>query len=403
MNRTGWTVPAHVPQELVVDFNFMNPPGGEDDIHLAWASLHDGPDIVWSPYNGGHWIATRGADIEVLQKDFARFSSCSISIPPTTEVKTVPLELDPPEHTPFRALIAPSFLPQAVASLEADMRTLSIELIEAFRQRGECEFVSEFAKILPIVIFLRLADLPLEDRDRLLDMAEMAVRGDLEMRMQAIQDLGQYIGKWVVERQANPGKDLVSLMANAQIDGAPISPERMFGMMIVVLFGGLDTVASLLGFIARFLAENPAQRQQLIDQPDLINSAIDELVRRFGVSSTARVITADMEFNGVQLKENEQILVPSFMYGLDERKFPNPLMVDVTRKPVVHAAFGNGPHRCPGSFLARVEIKVFVQEWLKRIPHFSIKPGDKPRCGSGAVNGMLYLPLVWDVSSTIEA
>lgn len=399
---TGWTVPAHVPHELVVDFNYMAPPDGEADIHLAWSGLHSGPDIVWSPYNGGHWIATRGEDIEVLQKDFARFSHRAVSIPPTPDMQVVPLELDPPEHTPYRALITPSFLPQAIGSLEADARALSIELIESFRVAGECEFVTEFAQILPIVIFLRLANLPTEDRQELLDMAELAVRGDLEMRMKSQQQLASYIGKWVAERQANPGKDLVSLIANAQIDGAPIPPHRMFGMFIVVLFGGLDTVASLMGFIARFLAENPAQRQQLIDQPQLITSAVDELIRRFGVASTGRVITADMEYKGIAFKENDQIQVPSFMYGLDERKFANPLEVNLTRKPVVHAAFGNGPHRCPGSFLARTEVKVFLQEWLKRIPHFSVKPGHKPRCGAGPVNGMMYLPLVWDVSTTTQ-
>jgi cytochrome P450 len=233
-------------------------------------------------------------------------------------------------------------------------------------------------------------------------MAELSVRGNFEDRLKSQQLLGAYIGNWIQERQASPGDDLVSLIANAKIDDAPIDPHRMFGMFIVVLFGGLDTVASLIGFIARFLAENTEKRQQLIDEPQLINSAIDELIRRFGVASTARLITMDMEYKGVNFKKGDAIQAPSFMYGLDDRKFANPMEVVLTRKPVIHAAFGNGPHRCPGSFLARTEIKVFLQEWLKRIPHFSTKPDDKPRCGAGAVNGMLYLPLVWDASTTIK-
>ncbi|MEM5422428.1 cytochrome P450 [Paraburkholderia ferrariae] len=399
MNHTkDWTVPDHVPRELVVDFDYMNPPGAQDDVHLAWKSLHAGPDIVWSPYYGGHWIATRGEDIEAMQKDHTRFSHQSINIPPLNESRLVPLELDPPEHTAYRNLITPAFLPQAIASLESDVRSLAIELIEKIAPRGECEFVSEFSKILPIVIFLRLADLPLSDREQLLEWAEWAVRGNLDERIESQHRLGGYIATWVEKRKAQAGGDLVSLIVNAQIDGKPISPERMFGMFIVVLFGGLDTVASLMGFIARFLAENPAHRRQLIENPELMVSSVDELIRRFGVANTARLITQDMEYKGVQFKKGDQIQLPNSLFGLDDRKFSNPLAVDLTRKPVMHAAFGNGPHRCPGSFLARTEIKVFLQEWLKRIPDFRIREGDRPRCGSGSVNGMLYLPLAWDVA-----
>jgi cytochrome P450 len=399
MNDTkSWTVPDHVPRELVVDFDYMNPPGAQDDVHLAWKSLHTGPDIVWSPYYGGHWIATRGEDIEAMQKDHARFSHRSVNIPPLNETQLVPLELDPPEHTAYRNLITPAFLPQAIASLESDVRSLAIELIENLVPRGECEFVSEFSKILPIVIFLRLADLPLSDREQLLEWAEWAVRGNFEQRNESQQRLGAYISTWVAKRKAEAGGDLVSLIVNAQIDGKPIGPERMFGMFIVVLFGGLDTVASLMGFIARFLAENPAHRRQLIENPELMVSSVDELIRRFGVANTARLITQDMEYKGVQFRKGDQIQLPNSLFGLDDRKFSNPLAVDLTRKPVLHAAFGNGPHRCPGSFLARTEIKVFLQEWLKRIPDFRIREDDKPRCGSGSVNGMLYLPLAWDVA-----
>jgi cytochrome P450 len=394
----GWTVPDHVPPELVVDFDYMSPPGAQDDVHLAWKSLHAGPDIVWSPYYGGHWIATRGEDIEAMQKDHTRFSHRSVNIPPLNETQLVPLELDPPEHTAYRSLITPAFLPQAIASLESDVRSLAIELIEKLAPRGECEFVSEFSKILPIVIFLRLADLPLSDREQLLEWAEWAVRGSFEQRHESQKRLVGYIANWVEKRRAEPGGDLVSQIVNAQIDGKPISPERMFGMFIVVLFGGLDTVASMMGFIARFLAENPAHRRQLIENPELMVSSVDELIRRFGVANTARFITQDTEYKGIRFRKGDQIQLPNALFGLDDRKFSNPLAVDLTRKPVIHAAFGNGPHRCPGSFLARTEIKVFLQEWLQRIPDFRIREDDKPRCGSGSVNGMLYLPLVWDAA-----
>lgn len=399
MNQSvSWTVPEHIPEDRVVDFDFMHPPGAEEDVHLAWKSLHDGPDIVWSPYNGGHWIATRADDIEAIQKDHQRFSHARVNIPRGEDARLVPLELDPPEHTAYRSLITPSFLPQAIASMEDDIRTLTIELIEGFKDRGECEFISEFAKLLPITIFLRLVDLPQEDRLQLLEMTEMAVRGDLEERHRSQEMLAGYIGKWIEARTRNPGKDLISLIVNAKVDGEPISPERMFGMLIVVIFGGLDTVAAMMSFICRFLAEHPADRRRLVQEPELILTAVDELIRRHGVTNTARVVVEDTELKGVLLKRGDQIQVPNALFGMDERRFDNPMEIDFARKPVVHAAFGNGPHRCPGSFLARTEIKIFLQEWFKRIPEFEIKAGDRPRCASGMVNGVLYLPLQWKVA-----
>ena len=394
----NWTIPEHVSADRVVDFDFMHPPGAEEDVHLAWKALHKGPDIVWSPYNGGHWIATRAEDIESIQKDHAHFSYIRVTVPRSEDVRLVPLELDPPEHTSYRTLIAPSFLPQAIASLEGDIRMLTVELIEGFKAKGECEFVSEFAKMLPIVIFLRLVDLPLDDRMELLEMAELATRGDFEQRQRSQTMLAAYIGKWIRERASNPGKDLISLIVNSKINGEPISPERRFGMLVNVLFGGLDTVAAMMSFICRFLAEHPAECRRLAQNPELIHTAVDELIRRHGVTNTARVVVEDIEFNGVLLKEGDQIQVPTALFGLDDRRFDNPMEIDLERKPVVHAAFGNGPHRCPGSFLARTEIKVFLQEWLMRIPEFKIKDGERPRCASGMVNGMLYLPLQWKVA-----
>jgi cytochrome P450 len=398
MNASAtWTVPEHVPSDRVVDFDFMNPPNVTADVHLAWKALHNGPDIVWSPYNGGHWIATRADDIEVIQKDHQRFSHARVNIPPGQDPALVPLELDPPEHTAYRALITPAFLPQAIAAMEGDIRLLTVELIEGFAGKGECEFIGEFAKMLPIVIFLRLVDLPQEDRLQLLEMTELAVRGTVEERHQSQQMLAGYIGKWIENRRRNPGTDLISLIVNAKVDGEPIAPQRMFGLLVVVIFGGLDTVAAMMGFVCRYLAEHPAERRRLVEQPELILTAVDELIRRHGVTNTARVVVEDTHLNGVYLKRGDPIQVPNALFGLDERRFSDPMAIDFERKPVLHAAFGNGPHRCPGSFLARMEIKVFLQEWLKRIPDFELVAEDPPRCASGMVNGLLHLPLRWKI------
>lgn len=391
-------VPANVPPELVVDFDYNAPPGVEDGVHEAWYRLHDGPDIFWTPHHGGHWVLTRAEDAEHILKTYEVFSNHGLTIPKLpTPYRMLPLAEDPPESTPFRALIQPFFLPKAVENLEADARFVTVSLIESFRAKGECEFMGDFAHHLPIVIFLKMVNLPLEDRAHLLDIADRSTRGTtVEVRNQAQMDLMVYLEKWIVERRANPGNDIISKIVNATVNGQPINDNDARGLLSIVVFGGLDTVASSLGFFANFLALNPDHRKQLIDNPDLVPAAVEELLRRHGISGVGREMTRDFEYKGISFRKGDLIWVSTLIQGLDDRKFADPLQVDFMRKNVLHGAFGYGVHRCPGSYLARTELKVFIQEWLKRIPDFRVKPGEKVVARSGAVNSVLYLPLQWD-------
>ena len=404
MNAVAADIPAHVPHQLVVDFDFMNLPGHRDDVHVAWKrAVENAPDIFWTPRNGGHWVAIRADDIEVMQRDHEHFSHESVTIPRPKSARLAPLEYDPPEHTPLRAILSPAFGPKPMQALQPDLRALCIELIDGFHARGECEFVADFAKRLPIVVFLRLVDLPLEDREHLLELTEMSVRGTAEQRGASYQGLYIYVQKWIEQRRAQPGNDLLSKIVNATPGGQAMSPEQTFGMLVNVIFGGLDTVAASLSFVTRWLADNPQARQELIDSPALVPEALEEFYRRFGIPQTARVITKDFVYKGVPFRKGEQVLVSKTLHGLDERRYPNPLQVDFKRARAPHAAFGDGPHRCPGSFLARQELRIFLEEWLKRIPDFRIKPGAKVETSSGMVNGVLSLPLVWDVTGRTGA
>jgi cytochrome P450 len=356
--------PAHIPAERVLDFDYLAPAGHEDDVHLAWHRLHDAsvPSIFWTPRHGGHWVATRAADIEAMQMDHARFSHASVTVPKDAQmVRIVPLEMDPPEHTPYRALLSPRFGPRPVADLESSVRQLAIELIDGFIDDGKCEFIDAFAKRLPIVVFLRLVDLPLEDRELLLDMTEASVRGNPERRAWSRGQLQQYVGKWIAERRARPGPDLFSAMVNAKVNGRDYTPEETFGMLINVIFGGLDTVAASIGFVTRYLAEHPQARRQLAKEPALITIAVEEFLRRFGVPNTARVVTQDCEYGGVQFKAGEQVMLPKVLHGLDPLRYAEPLKVDFDRPAARHAE------------------------------------GAKARTSSGQVNGILSLPLAWSV------
>jgi cytochrome P450 len=308
-----------------------------------------------------------------------------------------PIMLDPPEQAKYRSLFAPALSPKAVSPLGEGARALAIELIEGFRAKGECEFVGDFAQHLPIGIFMKMVDVPTADRDKLLHWADQQVRPTSdEEREQSFHHLFAYAAQKVAERKANPGDDLISQLTKAQVDGQPITTEALTPMIFLLLVGGLDTVASAMGFAARFLATSPEHRRELIEHPDRIPAAVEELLRRFPVVNQGRVVVSDFEYKGVAMRAGDQIIMPTTLHGLDDRKFDDPLRVDFSRPTPIHSTFGNGAHRCPGSLLARTELKIFLEEWLKRIPEFRIKPGATPGVRAG-VNATIYsLPLVWE-------
>ncbi len=205
-----------------------------------------------------------------------------------------------------------------------------------------------------------------------------------------------YLMPVIADRRANPGDDILSTVVNARIEGKPLNDTDLMSMLLVILFGGLDTVASTLGFVANFMAGSPAHRRQLIEDPALVDNAVEELMRRFPPSATARTLTRDYEYKGLHFKQGDKVYITALMSGLDDRRYPNAWEIDFRRQDAAqHNSFGAGPHRCPGSLLAKLEIKLFLEEWLKRIPDFQVKPGEPVVYGPGQVNCVERLVLSW--------
>ena len=391
--------PPHVPATLVYDVDIFDPPIVGQDPQTRWAAVRDAApgDIFWTPRYGGHWVATRAREIEIMQKDDgSTFSHEITSLPREHAFPLYPLSLDPPRHGHFRRLIMPTFMPRAVAALEEKARAHAVAAIETFVDRRQCEFVGEFAGVLPIAVFLGMVDLPWADREMLVGWTETMVRNpDLVKRYEALTGMTAYLTGWLAQRVEAPGDDLLSTIVTGEVEGRPLNDHERISVALLMLFGGLDTVASMIGFIARFLAMNPAHRRQLVDDPALIPQAIEELVRRHGIASTTRLIKRDVELAGVALPPGDLIYVPNMLAGLDDRVNDDPMTVDFHRAKPHHAAFGNGRHACPGAVLARREIRVFLEEWLARIPDFRIAPGTVPEIGGGMVSGVTRLDLVW--------
>jgi len=393
-------VPGHVPSDRIVDHDVFTVDAPDGDFAAAMVRLRDSgvPRLFWTPRNGGHWVATDGDTIRMILEDAERFSSKAMRVPKAAnpDPPMMPLMIDPPDLVQVRRLLAPAFTPAEVRRLEHRARDLSIDLIEGFAPRGECEFVSEFAQHMPIVIFMSMLDLPSSDRTVILGIVDRIVRPDVpETRMKGFAELADYCFARIAERRAKPGKDLLTQLATASFQGRPLSNAEIQGLTTTLMLGGLDTVAAMLTFIARFLADSPRHRTLLRDRPELMTEAIEEFLRRMGMANLTREVAFETEIDGVLLKAGDLVLVPTPLCNFPEDG-GDWLDVDFGRARMAHATFGAGPHYCLGSMLARAEIRIFLEEWLARIPDFAVAPGAVLEVKVGAAACIPRLPLVWE-------
>ncbi len=401
-------IPSHVPADRVYDYDMYHGRAPDGDFaHFMLKLRGDGvPDIFWTPKNGGHWVVTRGPDVDLVLNDAGHFSSRHIRVPKYSNASPplVPLQVDPPDHRKYRELIMPAMSPKAVGALGEAARALAIEMIDEIFEKGSCDFVPQFGHKLPIAVFMAMVDLPLSDRPHLLEIADRVQRPETpEERIKASAGLKAYIRAKIEERRAEPGEDLISRLVHGEVDGEQMSDDTLVGMLLLVLLAGLDTVTSMLSNFARFLAESPSHRRQLIADPSLIPAAVEELLRRFAIVTVGREIVQDIEIGGVTMKAGDMIIAPTPLSNLNEDKYADPLEVDFKRKSLAHATFGGGAHRCLGSMLARTELRIFLEEWLKRIPDYRVKPGAIVEATTDVTSVIRSLELEWDVEALRQA
>ncbi|MDO7836587.1 cytochrome P450 [Sphingobium sp. HBC34] len=394
-------VPEHVPDDLVRDFNHFTFSPEDEDAHLNWARVvnNDIP-LFFTPHFGGYWVINDARLLEDAFPDWELFSSAhKIGVPPTPDdvPHLLPIEADDPYHKQLRRPLNLALSPKGVIALAASAKELVAQLVDEIVVQGHCEFVHDFSLKMPMDLFLRMVNLPAEDRETLIALANTGLKAhDEAARLDAMRSMNAYLHQKVVERLESPGDDLMSAIITMDIDGRKLTIGEQVGYMTTALFGGLDTVGGMMAMTARHLARNPDHRKLLVAHPEKIPDMIEEVLRRYAISTVSRFVTRDVEFGGVQLKQGDRIMLPTPIHGIDESRWDNALEVQLDRKPTDHMAFGKGTHRCPGAILARAELRIFVEEWLKRIPDFAI---DESRGGekweTGTVLGLKSLPLHW--------
>ena len=401
--------PAHVPASRVVDFDVYKPTGIEDGYHEAWKRLQAPgvADLVWTPRNGGHWIATRGALIHEFLNDPEHFSARVMIVPKAAglEHRLVPMNMDPPEHTPYRRVLNKGLGPAEIRKYQSAIRAVAIELIEPFARDGKVEFCAAYSDIFPIRVFLAFSGLPLEDAGILAQCAHGMLRpeGDTPEEKAASMAAANagffaYLGPTVEARRAHRGEDWISTIIHSEINGAPPTEYEILAMIALVLLAGLDTVVNFLPFCMEYLGRHPEDVAELRRDPKKVPKHVEELLRRFPVVSQGRLVTKDIIRDGVELKEGEMVLTPSTLHGLDDRENASPMDVDFGRRRISHATFGGGAHICAGMHLANMEIIVTLQEWLARIPEFRLEAGFRMVAHSGVVADVETLNLEWDVA-----
>ena len=394
--------PDHVPADRVVDLDIYDLPGQAEDFHKAWKALQDrSPDIIWTPRNEGHWIVLRGHLLAEVQSDHERFSNRVIVVPKSVGElhELIPTTIDPPEHRPYRKVLNDGMALGKVRRMHDAIRAVAAELVDEVADTGRCDFTGHYAQVLPIRIFLALVGLPMGDADKIMHWATCMTRPNPPMPFEvAKQAFYDYLDPIVTERRAQPGEDLLSEIINADFGGRSLDQAECLSLCTQILIAGVDTVVNFLGFAMLFLAREPEARHQLrAMDSNAVKTAVHELFRRFGLVTIARTVKHDMEFHGVQLKAGELVSIPTQVHGLDDRINERPLDVDLTRRAARHSAFGSGPHMCPGQELARAEVAITIEEWLKRIPDFRIAADADTNCSGGLVGQVNRLILEWDV------
>jgi cytochrome P450 len=396
-------IPDHVPAACVWDCDFASYLHTGDDPYLAAGELHGGPGVLWVPtaaHGGPAWIFTQHALIGEGFTDWQTFSSKrganAVVMDPNWLL--IPVEADRPEHQYYRKALVPVFTPAAINNRVSAVQELCDKLIDAFIERGRCEFISEFAGILPNAITISLLGLPAESLSQFVAWEEEIIHGATpHARLAANQALIDCLKGHIARQQAKPDSstDVMRAIFTGRMGDRAYTDAEILGMVYLLFVAGLDTVYSTLGWIMRHLCYDQALQARLRANPHQIPAAIEEFTRAFGVSAPSRTVALDTVFHGIPMKAGEAVLLPTFLAGRDPRAWTNPHVIDIDRRPR-HVTFGTGVHVCLGIHLAKREIKIMLEAFLSRMRNVRRPEAGRYEYHTTNTIGIDRLDLEWD-------
>jgi len=400
------TTPRARVADWATDFDHTDPQWVADPYPI-WDELRATCPVAHSDRYGGTWLPVSHEDVAAVAYDTEHFTSRSVVVSelrpgpddlPAPIGLAPPITSDPPFHAMARRLLLPAFSPKRIAALEPFTRQLCGELLEAVAARKEFDAAVEYAQHIPLRVIVRMLGFPQEDADlfrRFIRMVLEDVGQSAEERQAQVDDgeLDDYMNARIAEHLDNPQDDLTTFLLDAELDGNKLAPDHVRGTMVLLMIAGIDTTWSAIGASLWHLAQNPADRRRLAAEPDLMATAIEELLRAYAPVTMARLVAEDFEFKGRQMREGDWLLLSFPAANRDPGFFPDADKVLIDRAENRHAAFGLGIHRCIGSNLARMELRVALEEWVKRYPDFELADPTEVTWSAGQVRGPRRIPV----------
>ena len=378
------------------------------NIYKIWEDLKAaGCPIAHTERYGGTWLPLTNEMVHEIAYDTEHFTSRSVvvgqlkpsEVPdalPAPIGGAPPITSDPPFHQEARRILLPAFAPKKIDPLRDEIRQMCHDLIDKMGDKPDIDAAEEYAQHIPVMIIASMAGLPKEDGDIFRSWVHVILAGigeSREEREPVFLALNEYLEKAIEDHIENPRDDLISFLLEAEIMGNKLSREHVAGTIILLMVAGIDTTWSGIGNSIWHLATNPVDRRRLVENPEMLPMAIEEFLRAYAPVTMARLVKEDYEFHGVQMKEEDWVLLPFPAANRDENKFENPDQVIIDREENRHAAFGLGIHRCLGSNLARLEMNVAVEVFLERFPDFELNTSEEMVWSTGQVRGPRQLPI----------
>jgi cytochrome P450 len=386
--------------DWVHDFDHTDPRWTENPFPI-WEELRAKSPVVHTERFLGCYLPTTYEAVKEIAYDTEHFSSRRIlvrDVRPEITGSAPPITSNPPEHKPAKQLLLPPFTPDAVKKLEPRVRAICNELIDEFVMDAKVDAAARYTRHLPVRAIAHMLGIPERDGDLFIkwihEILELGIKDD-DTLMRAVHEMTDYFAGHVEHRKTHPTDDLISTLMNARDkDGQPLPDMHVLGMLRLLLIAGIDTTWSAIGSSLWHLANTPADRARLIAEPELMPTAIEELLRAYSPVTMAREVVKDAVVSGCPIKSGNMVLLSFPAANRDPAMFRDADKVVIDRKENRHAAFGLGIHRCVGSNLARMEMTVAIEEWLKRIPEFRMDPAGHVTWSEGTVRGPRQLPML---------
>ena len=388
--------------DWATDFSHVEPDWAADPYPIQ-DDLRQRCPVAHTDRFGGVWLPTRYDDVAAIAYDTERFSSRAIIVSnfrPPRELAPVggspPISSDPPFHHDARKLLLPAFTKTAVTKQEPGTRRFCHSLIDAFSEQDVVDAARDYAQHIPVRVIADMLGFPPEDGPQFREFVENLLQGvnlPPDERIERVSRMFGYLLAQVHDHLDHPRADLTSYLINAELYGQKLDPSHVVGTMALLLIAGIDTTWSAIGASLWHLAKTPGDRRRLVAEPGLLPTAIEELLRAYAPVTMARLVKDNMHWRGVDMAADDWILLSFPAANRDPAQFDRAGEVVIDREVNRHAAFGLGIHRCLGSHLARMELRVALQVWLERIPEFTLADPSAVTWSAGQIRGPRTLPL----------